>query len=59
MTDMKLIIDPEFKTKIRRLSHEEYRGLEESILEEGCRDPLVVWGTRLWMVITATRLYET
>ena len=47
MTDMKLIIDPEFKSLIRRLSHEEYRGLEESILEEGCRDPLVVWGTTL------------
>ena len=47
MTDMKLIIDPEFKTLIRRLSHEEYRGLEESILEEGCRDSLVVWGNTL------------
>ncbi len=44
---MELIIDPEFKALIRRLSHEEYRGLEESILEEGCRDPLVVWGNTL------------
>lgn len=44
---MELMIDPEFKALIRRLSHEEYRGLEESILEEGCRDPLVVWGNTL------------
>ncbi len=44
---MELIIDPEFNALIRRLSHEEYRGLEESILEEGCRDPLVVWGNTL------------
>lgn len=26
------------------LRHEEYEQLEESLLAEGCRDPLVLWG---------------
>ena len=40
-TDLK--IDEEFKTLIPPLATEEYKGLEESIVNEGCRDPLVVW----------------
>lgn len=38
-----LRIDPEFKGLIPPLSASEFAALESSILEEGCRDPLVVW----------------
>ena len=37
-------IDPEFQTWIMPLREDEYRGLEQSILEDGCREPLVLWG---------------
>lgn len=37
-------IDTEFKNLIPPLTAEEYAGLETSILEEGCRDALIVWG---------------
>lgn len=40
---MNLTIDPEFKNLIPPLTSEEYAGLEESILAEGCRDSLVAW----------------
>lgn len=40
-------IDSEFKTLIPPLTNDEYRGLEESILAEGCRDALVLWGDTL------------
>ena len=40
-------IDTEFKNLIPPLTTEEYAGLEESILSEGCRDALVVWGDTL------------
>jgi hypothetical protein len=40
---MKLRIDPEFKALLWPLSKEEYEQLEQNILAEGCRDPLVVW----------------
>lgn len=36
-------IDPEFKALIPPLTVEEYAGLEESIVREGCRDALVLW----------------
>ncbi|HOK59294.1 MAG TPA: MT-A70 family methyltransferase [Methanothrix sp.] len=39
-----LRIDPELRTLIPPLTEEEKRLLEESIVSEGCRDPLVVWG---------------
>lgn len=44
---MSLIIDPEFKAAIPPLRPEELAGLERSILADGCRDPLVVWGDTL------------
>lgn len=37
-------IDSEFKSLIPPLAAEEYAGLEKSLLEEGCRDSLVLWG---------------
>ena len=39
-----MIIDQEFVMLIPPLTDEEYKGLEASILAEGCRDSLVVWG---------------
>jgi hypothetical protein len=38
-----IIIDPEFKALIPPLAPEEYAQLEANILQDGCRDPLVVW----------------
>lgn len=37
-------IDEEFKSLIPPLTDEEKRGLKESLLSEGCRDALVLWG---------------
>lgn len=42
-----LQIDPAFRSLIPPLSPEEYAALEASLLEEGCRDALVVWNTIL------------
>ena len=39
---MRYIIDPEFKTLVRRLTEAEYSALEASIVAEGCRDALVI-----------------
>lgn len=36
-------IDSEFKNLIPPLTAEEFQGLEQSILSDGCRDALVVW----------------
>lgn len=44
---MKIVIDKEFKSLIPPLTQDEYAGLEESILKEGCRDAIVVWGETL------------
>lgn len=43
----RLIIDPEFKELIPPLTADEYARLEQSILDEGCRDALVVWNNIL------------
>lgn len=40
---LNITIREDFKTLIPPLSEEEFRQLEENILREGCRDPLVVW----------------
>lgn len=37
-------IDTEFKNLIPPLTAEEYAGLETSLIQEGCRDALIVWG---------------
>lgn len=44
---MQITIDLEFKNLIPPLTDEEYHGLEESILSEGCRDALTLWGNTL------------
>lgn len=41
---MQIIIDKEFQSLIPPLTIEEYDGLEKSILADGCRDALVLWG---------------
>lgn len=38
-----ITIDSEFRSLIPSLTPDEYKRLETSILEEGCRDALVVW----------------
>ena len=45
MTEIK--IDPEFKNLIPPLTDEEYDGLRDSLLSEGCRDALVLWNDTL------------
>ncbi len=39
-----IIIDKEFHELIPPLHEEEYKQLEDSIMKEGCRDALVLWG---------------
>ena len=39
----KLQIDDEFKHLIRPLKRKEFLQLEENLLRDGCRDPIVVW----------------
>jgi hypothetical protein len=38
-----IIIDEEFRLLLPTLDEETFRLLEESLLEHGCRDPLVLW----------------
>lgn len=40
---MEIKVDSEFKSLIPPISPNELKGLEESLLNEGCRDPLVTW----------------
>jgi hypothetical protein len=41
---MDIVVNEELKAYIDPLSSEEYEALERSILAEGCRDALVLWG---------------
>ncbi len=43
IAEQELQIDDEFKALIPPLTNEEYAQLEANILEEGCRDALVLW----------------
>ena len=42
---MNPIVEPEFKVLIPPLTAEEWQQLEANLLAEGCRNPLVVWGS--------------
>ena len=44
---MQIVVNEELKAYIDPLSAEEYEALERSILAEGCRDALVLWGELL------------
>lgn len=39
----RLEIDPEFQNLIRPLTPDEYKNLEEQLVDEGCRDELIIW----------------
>jgi len=41
---MDLVVNEELKTYIDPLTADEHEALERSILAEGCRDALVLWG---------------
>ena len=41
---MNIVVNPELKAYIEPLTPDEYEALERSILSEGCRDALVLWG---------------
>lgn len=41
---MNIVVNEELKAYIDPMSPEEYAALERSILTEGCRDALVLWG---------------
>lgn len=38
-----LKIEPQFKNLIRPLQRKEYLQLEQNILSDGCRDPIIIW----------------
>ena len=40
---VKIKIDPEFENLIPALSNEEFEQLEKNIINEGCRDAIVIW----------------
>jgi len=42
-----IIIDEEFRSLLPELNKETYTWLEDSILQYGCREPLVLWGSTL------------
>ena len=44
---MDIVVKEELKAYIDPLTVDEYRALEESILAEGCRDALILWGNVL------------
>ena len=44
---MQIIINPELKKLIPPLTENEYKGLEQSCINEGIRDKLVLWGNIL------------
>ena len=44
---LEIIIDEEFKGLLPPLDRETYESLEANIIENGCRDPLVLWGNTL------------
>ena len=44
---MDIVVDEELKAYIAPLTEEEHEALERSILAEGCRDALVLWGNVL------------
>ena len=42
--NMNIQINPTFKSLIPALSAEEYTQLEQNIVKDGCREPLILWG---------------
>jgi hypothetical protein len=50
-----ITVKPGFKFLLPPLSEEEYKGLENSILEEGCREPILLWDN---VIIDGHNRYE-
>lgn len=50
-----MIVDNEFKGLIPPLSKEEYTGLEQSIITEGCRESIITWNN---IIIDGHNRYE-
>lgn len=44
---MEIKINPRFKEALPPLTPDQFTGLEEQIVQEGCRDPLVLWDETL------------
>ena len=44
---MQLTVNTGFESLIPPLREEELAGLEQSILTDGCRDPLVIWNNTI------------
>ncbi|PZQ63287.1 MAG: plasmid replication/partition related protein, partial [Variovorax paradoxus] len=44
---MDIVVDPDLQAYIDPLTPDEYEALERSLLAEGCRDALVLWGNVL------------
>lgn len=44
---MDIVVNPKFKNLIPPLTQDEYRQLEENILDEGIREPLITWNGTL------------
>lgn len=44
---MQIVVNKELKNLIPPLTSEEYNQLEQNLLQDGCRDPLIVWDNTL------------
>jgi N6-adenosine-specific RNA methylase IME4 len=55
---VELLIDAEFRRLIPPLSAEERQQLEENVLRDGCRDPLVVWRNGRDILLDGHNRYE-
>ena len=51
-----LKIEPKFKNLIRPLQRKEYLQLEQNILSDGCRDPIITWNG---VIVDGHNRYET
>ena len=55
---MELTIDPEFEGLCPALTPEEFNLLEQSIIDEGCRDPIVVWANHADTILDGHNRYQ-
>lgn len=53
--EIKIEIIPEFKNLVPALKPEEYQNLEQAILEDGCRDAIVLWNS---IIVDGHNRYE-
>ncbi len=58
MSNMKLTIDQEFEDLCPRLTAEEYAKLEQSLIDDGCRDPITVWANHEDTIIDGHNRYR-